>query len=581
MKIPFWNYIREQRKVLFWALILATINQVFSLLDPQIFRLIIDNYATNPGNYSSGDFARGVGLLLLAFVGVALVSRTAKTFQEYFVSVVTQRVGASMYAKSVGHTFSLPFSVFEDRRSGEVLNKLQKAKIDSQNLIQNFISIVFLSLVGILFVLAYAFTVHWTIGVAYLSLIPIVGVSTFYLSKKIKGAQKAIVIESASLAGSTTETLRNVELVKSLGLEKQEIDRLNNVNEKILDLELAKVRLIRKLGFIQGTIVNAMRALLLFVILWLMFKGIVSVGEFFTLLVYSFFIFGPLASFGTVASQYQEAKASNEQLEEILKIKPEEKPRDAKRIGKIKEISYEGVHFKHGSGDIPSVIGASMKVKDGESVAFVGPSGSGKTTLIKLLVGLYKPSSGKLKLNGVDSKNINYDLLRKKMGFVSQDTQLFAGTIRENLLFVNPLANDKDCFSVLKQAQVDHIVKRGDKGLSSIIGEGGLKLSGGEKQRLAIARALLRKPEILIFDEATSALDSLTEKEITETIKEITSQGSKMITVLVAHRLSTIAHVDKICVLEKGKIVETGTHAELLKKKGLYSAMWREQSGGD
>src|SRR5690606_35050505 len=214
----------------------------------------------------------------------------------------------------------------------------------------------------------------------------------------------------------------------------------------------------------------------------------------------------------------------------------------------------------------------------GETIAFVGPSGAGKSTLMKLLVGLYRPQSGKVLYNGIDEMKINFEDLRNQIGFVTQDTQLFAGTIRENLAFVNPTANEQEMFTALEKASCLKIVEKGDKGLDTMIGEGGLKLSGGEKQRLSIARALVRDPGILIFDEATSSLDSITEEDITKTIREISIMGNQ-ITILIAHRLSTIMHADRIYVLERGNIVETGDHQSLLELKGLYYAMWRQQIG--
>ena len=234
--------------------------------------------------------------------------------------------------------------------------------------------------------------------------------------------------------------------------------------------------------------------------------------------------------------------------------------------------------FKHQTASHKAINDISFKVKTGETIAFVGPSGSGKTTLMKLLVGLYRPQEGNILYNGIDENNIDFEDLRNQIGFVTQDTQLFSGTIKENLLFVNPAASEKDLLDVLNKAACQHMLARAEKGLDTMIGEGGLKLSGGEKQRLSIARALLRKPKLLLFDEATSALDSLTEEEITDTIRDISAAGNQ-VTILIAHRLSTIMHADRIYVLEKGDVVETGNHEKLLEEKGLYYAMWRQQIG--
>ncbi|HUZ92875.1 MAG TPA: ABC transporter ATP-binding protein [Candidatus Paceibacterota bacterium] len=580
-----FGYLKRYKKLLVWTLLFATVNTVFSLVDPQIFRLIVDGYIAKIGSITHGAFLRGVGLLLLASVTAALISRIAKNFQQYYENVVTQRVGTELYAHSVAHSFSLPYAVFEDQRSGELLQKLQKARLDGQQLIVSFVDIVFVALVGVVVVIGYAFYVHWIIGLLYFLIIPIMSTVLFFLGRKIKAIQKNIVVESANLAGSTTETLRNVELVKSLGLEEQETKRLNEVNDKVLNLELSKLKLIRKLSFTQGTIVNAMRSAILFAMLWLILLGNISLGQFLTLWFYSFFIFNPLGDIGTVASQYQEAKGSMEKLEEILSIPSEKKPANAREIESLTYIEFKKAGFGYGTGKELAVRDINLRIKGGETVAFAGYSGSGKTTLVKLLVGLYKPTRGNVFLNDIDGSEVDYDALRRKIGYVSQETQLFAGTLRENLLFVNPSATDDDCWEALRSASVTGIAERGamsgaGQGLDTKIGEGGIKISGGERQRLAIARALLRKPDLIIFDEATSSLDSITERSITDTIREIARSQPDLILVLVAHRLSTIAHADRIYVLEKGKIIEEGTHGALIKKRGLYAALWREQGGG-
>jgi ATP-binding cassette subfamily B protein len=574
-----WAYLREHKKFISLALLLATTNQVFSLLDPQIFRLIIDRYASHATAYSFVGFLQGVLLLVLASMGVALISRLAKNFQDYYANVITQRVGAKIYATSVDHSLSLPYSVFEDQRSGELLQKLQKARTDIQAFITGSINNVFLGLVGILFVVIYALTVSWILGVVYFAMIPIIGFSMFYITRGIKGAQRMIVKESADLAGSTTETLRNVELVKSLGLERQEIGRLNTLTDKILGLELKKIKLLRRMSFMQGTLINTMRSLLLLLMLYLIFHHSITLGQFFTLYIYSFFIFSPLSDLGGVAAQFQEAKASSEAVQAVLDIPTEDEPAEPKAIGPLSSILFQNVSFGYASRLESALTEISLEIKAGEEIAFVGPSGSGKTTTLKLIAGLYRPTAGDLLINGVNAREIDYREFRNRIGLVAQETQLFAGTVRENLLFVRPTATDAECLEVLKQAAAMSILERGRQGLDTKIGEGGIKVSGGERQRLAIARALLREPELLVFDEATSSLDSLTEREITATIKEVSRTRPGLITILVAHRLSTIQHAKRIYVLERGHVAEVGNHEELVRKGGLYAAMWREQAG--
>ena len=204
-----------------------------------------------------------------------------------------------------------------------------------------------------------------------------------------------------------------------------------------------------------------------------------------------------------------------------MEKKPEPRPDHPKPIDTIGHLAFNSVSFKHKTAQQPAINKISFEVKKGETIAFVGPSGAGKTTLVKLLVGLYRPQEGHIVYNGLNEDAIDFDELRTQIGFVTQDTQLFSGTIRENLLFVNPAASEKDVLDALYKASCQNLLSRAEKGLDTMIGEGGLKLSGGEKQRLSIARSLLRKPDLLIFDEATSALDSLTEEEITRTIRNI------------------------------------------------------------
>ena len=577
MKLLF-SYLKQYWKLVVLALFLAAINQIFSLLDPFIFRHVIDEYATRYQEYTTAQFFRGVSLLLAAAVGVAFVSRVAKNFQDYFINVIVQRMGAQIYSDGLRHSLELPYSVFEDQRSGETLGKLQKVRTDVEKLTVASINIVFTSLVGVVWVMGYALTVHWVIALVYFTTVPVLGLLSSVLSRKIKQIQKVIVAETTALAGATTESLRNIELVKSLGLAQQEIERLNKTTGKILELELKKVRYLRSLSFVQGTSVNFLRNSILFLMLYLIFAQEITVGQFFALWIYSFFIFGPLQELGSIINTYREAEVSLNNFEEILKTPKEPKPANPVPLAEIHQLEFSEVSFQHRSAAARALKEISFNVERGETIAFVGPSGSGKTTLVKLLVGLYTPQEGEILYDGIPMTQVDLDRLRERIGFVTQDTQLFSGSIRENLLFVNPKASDADCLDVMQKAACQSLLERADKGLDTVIGEGGVKVSGGEKQRLSIARALLRQPSLLVFDEATSSLDSLTEEEISETVREISMRGD-LITILIAHRLSTVLHADRIFVLEKGQIVESGRHEDLLDLKGLYYAMWRQQIG--
>jgi ATP-binding cassette subfamily B protein len=573
-----FRYLKVHWPLVILALVLAAINQVFSMLDPFFMGKVIDQYLTKYDQFSKEEFLWGAGKYLLAIIGVAFVSRIAKNFQDYYVNVITQKIGAQIYCDGLAHSLELPYQIFENQRSGTTLTVLQKVRTDVEKLINSMVNVLFVALVGISFVSVYAIRVHWIIMPMYLATVPLLGSVVFFLGGKIKKIQKRLIAQSTELAGSTVESLRNIELIKSLGLSGQEIQRLNDTTGKILDLELEKVKFLRMLSFTQGTMVNLLRTGIMFGLLFLVFDGSISPGQFMTLIFYSFAIFNPLQELGNVISIYRESQTSLENFARIMESPKEPVPANALILNKIERIEFKSVGFRYEGARQEAVEEFDFSLSKGETVAFVGPSGSGKSTLIKLLVGLYLPHSGQIFYNGKSFEEISKEHIRAQLGLVTQDTHLFAGTIRENLLFVNPKASDAQLWEMLEKASCQNLMERATNGLDTYIGEGGVKVSGGEKQRLAIARALLRRPKMLIFDEATSALDSLTEVEINKTIQTISSAKEHLV-VMVAHRLSTIMHADRIYVMEHGKVAEMGSHGQLLEMKGLYSAMWRQQIG--
>lgn len=564
---------------MFFALLMAAINICFSLSDSIITGKLMQDCGVGIAKYKGNEigFIKAVGFWLGLSLGAAMISRITKNFQDYFTNIVIQRTGAEMYTDGIKKSLDLPYMEFEDQQSGKTLSMLQKVRLDSEKLITLSISLIFQTIIGFIFVLVYISRIDFRIAIVFVLTAPIIAYISSFLGKKIKAVSRKIVQQTNSLAGSTTESLRNIELVKSLGLTQQEEGRLNSNTLKILQLELQKIRFIRSLSFIQGTTVHFMRTCIVFTLYYFLFNSKIVVGDLLTMVFFTFFIFNPLQELGAFIIAKNETKVSMENFEKLLNVTSEFRPEQPKNFGTIQSLTFSNVRFQHKTASQSAVENINFTIKKGETVAFVGPSGAGKTTLVKLLVGLYPPAEGNILYNNIDSKEIDLLDLRQQLGFVTQDAQLFSGTIKENLLFVKPDATDQELLDALQKASCQNLLKRAENGIDTTIGEGGIKVSGGEKQRLSIARAILRHPNLLIFDEATSALDSITEEEITSTIRNISDQDR--ITVLIAHRLSTIMHADTIFVLEQGKIIEQGKHEDLLVEKGLYYAMWRQQIG--
>lgn len=573
-----WKYLRPHRWLIIAALIFAGISQLLSLVDPLIFGKIIDDYALNPGSSPEDVLIRGVLFWLGVAIAVAILAQAAKAFQTYFTELVVKKFGMQIFSDGLQQALRLSYDEYEEQRSGETLSILQKVKADTQTFITLFITVVFSSIVGVMFLIGYSVTKNWLLIPVFITGIVVLSALTGFLGRQIRVTQRAINQETFEIAGAITESLRNIELVKSLGLTYPEIRRILTQSQEIYRLEVMKVKRIRLLTFLQGTTLSILKQSILFILLWLIFRRVLTTGELISMQFISTIIFGPLQDLGRIIISYHEVEASLNNFDRLMQKQIEQNVENPVEVDELSYIRFDTVVFRHRNARYNAVDGISFEVKSGETIAFVGTSGAGKSTLVKLLLGLYIPVSGEIWFNGHLSSQIRYNPLRRQIGFVSQDPQLFSGTIRENLLFVQADATEAEMTDALHKAACDGLLGRSPRGIDTIIGESGMNLSGGEKQRISIARALMRHPRLLIFDEATSALDSLTEEDISNTIREI-SRNREQITLLIAHRLSTIMHADVIYVMERGRIVETGSHADLLEQKGLYYAMWRQQIG--
>ncbi|RYY82165.1 MAG: ABC transporter ATP-binding protein, partial [Chitinophagaceae bacterium] len=465
----FWKYLRPYKSLVLLSLLLAGVAQGLTFLDPVVFGWILDRYALHPGARTEEELVQGVlGLLGLA-VGIALAARVARSFQEYVLRLLVQRFGRSVFDEGLKQTLRLSFEEYEEQRSGEALSILQKTRRDTESFLSAAVNLVFSTLVGVGFLIYYAVTKHWALIPVFLIGVVFLGGLTGLLSKRIKTVQRRIFRENAVLSGHITESLRNIELVKSLGLTYPEIRRLKTFTRQIFDLEMQKVKQVRTLGFLQGATLLLLKQTILFILLWLIFRKVLSPGELISMQLILNYIFVPIQDLGTIILAYREAQVSLQNFDALMSKPVEIRPEEPIDIGPFTRLEFRDVVFRHRTARHNAIDGISFSVRSGESIAFVGPSGSGKSTLVKLLVGLYRPDSGSILFDDVPVGSIRYNRVRRQIGFVTQDTQLFSGSVRQNLLFVKPSATESEMLAAMERAAAAHLVA-GPKGLDTVLG---------------------------------------------------------------------------------------------------------------
>ena len=529
----------------------------------------------------NGDSGFAMSALMFLVGGYALARLGQQVFSEakqYLFAKVAQRAvrGAALNAFRYLHKLSLQFHM--DRQTGGMTRAIDRGAKG----IEFLLTIAFFEVLPLFVEVAFVSIIMWHLfggfyaGVTFLTVAAYVYFTIRVTEWRIRFRREMNTADEAA-ATRAVDSLLNYETVKYFNAEDVEAARYDSA---MADYEVMAVRSHTSLSVVnigQGTIIAFGLMAVMAMAGADIQKGNLTVGDFVAVNTYLLQLYLPLNFLGWVYRELRQALVDMERMFGLLDEEPGIADKPAAKPIKIDggEVVFDNVHFAY--GDRPILKGVSFTVKPGKRVAIVGPSGSGKTTISRLLFRFYDPVSGAVRLDGQDLRDVTQASVRAAIGVVPQDTVMFNSTIGYNIGYGRNGASQNDIAAASKMASIDQFIAGLPDGYDTMVGERGLKLSGGEKQRVAIARAILKKPSIFLFDEATSALDSRTEKEIQHALDTVSKSQT---TLVIAHRLSTIVNADEIIVLAEGEIVERGTHRQLLSQKGLYAQMWERQSSG-
>jgi ATP-binding cassette subfamily B protein len=560
------------------AILLVIASRLLVVAGPYVMKKLIDLLVLSGTSASMLMIA----YLLMLFFTLQWGGNVLDGMKDYVFSKVQADIRRSISLNVFEHLLSLPLSFHADRSTGKVSRKINRGTgaletifmFLSFNIIPTIIQIIFIGAVFIaLFPISFFFT--------FLAFVIVYVAFTIYVTER----RQALLLETNKLddqaAGHATDALLNYDTVKYFTNEKYEYEKFDSHLQNWSIMFIKSIKSGANLNMGQGLIITIGLAAILILAVNHFIHGDATIGDFVLVTTYLSSIAVPLGFLGFTYRAIKEGLASVDEMMKLLKEKNsiEDKVEAVELVGKIKEIKFEDVSF--GYAEEREVLNEiSFEVLPQKRLALVGYSGSGKSTIPKLLLRLYDVNGGKILVNGVDIRDLRQNELRSHIGIVAQDTTLFNDTIYNNILYGKPSATAEEIETAAKMANIhDFIANDLPDGYQTVVGERGVKLSGGEKQRMAIARMLIKNPEVLIFDEATASLDTKSEKIIQQEIEKL-SKGD-IATIVIAHRLSTVVDFDEIIVLEKGKIVERGNHKQLLEKNGVYFALWQAQSKGE
>ncbi|MBU1006479.1 MAG: ABC transporter ATP-binding protein/permease, partial [Candidatus Omnitrophica bacterium] len=565
----FLSLLKPYKKKIFFALASILLVNLSSLAFPWVIKVVIDDVLAE----------KNLRLINLLTAGLAVIFAVRLYFEyirEYLVSFVGEKVVCDLRQKLYIHLHRLSVRYVEDTPAGKIISGL----IGDVESIRKFLfdgAIDFLySFFSIFFVLAILFIMDWRLTLVSLIYLPIFGITFFKLTPRLKERHGAIRDKYAELTTRISEVLNGIRIVAGLNREAYEADRFDLKQKEIFNISIKG----HKLGVFLWAMSEFMSSMGLVTLIWFgaraVISGRITMGTLMAFYSYLGMLFFPVVKLVVVNNYYQEAAASMDRINEVLETEPEikESPRAVSLDNIEGNVKFSGITF--GYNDKREVLsGIDFEVKRPEIAALVGKSGAGKTTIINLLLRFYDPAEGEIFIDGHRLKDLKLSSYRSKVAMVLQDDYLFSATIRENIMYGKPDASLEEVIRVAKSANAHRFIIELPEGYDTQAGERGIKLSYGQRQRISIARAIIRDPAILILDEATSSVDSETERLIIE--QAFRNLMSGRTTFIIAHRLSTIGYADKIMFLEGGRIVECGKHEELLDIKGRYWRMWTEQ----